>query len=108
MDSVLAPAGLPLAPSRSSVLTNTLEGSALICLLLGESVGGLLPPAWSVLWFSPVFLAGWCLLAARYVLWPAPGLLARAWDRAQIAFAHPEIRRTWMVGIGSRLVVLAI
>jgi len=108
MDSVLAPAVLPLAPSRPAALPDTLEGAALICLALGESIGGWLSRTWTVWWFSPIFLAGGCLLAIRYVAWPGPGLVARAWHHARAMLARPGVRRSWQIAIGSRLAVLAI
>ena len=54
------------------------RAAALALLLLGESIGGIRYPDWSLLSLSPLFWLGIGLAVTRHVLWPQPSWFATA------------------------------
>jgi hypothetical protein len=98
------PAGL-LGRPRAAI---ALDGAALVLLLSGESVGGILLPDWSWLSLSPLFWLGVGLVAARHLVWPHPGWFAIARSSARACLNRPDTRPAWLVALTSRTAVLLV
>lgn len=85
-----------------------LDRVAIVCLLLGETISGVLWPRCLFLWFTPAFWAGIVLVTVRHLIWPRPSLPAQIARHVKAAWRAPDIRRTWSIALVSRVSILAV
>ena len=94
--------------SEMPVQARVLDGCTVACLLLGETLGGwVLPPSWTILWFSPLLVAGLAAALLRHAFWPRPSLLSRVVAALQ-AFLSGPAGAASRAALLSRVLVLAV
>ncbi len=94
--------------ARHRRVATLLDWLGLGCLALGETIGGFLWPGRLFLWFSPMFWAGFAVLAIRHTVWPRPSLPGVLADKARMAWRREDVRRSWAVALASRMGVLLV
>jgi hypothetical protein len=98
----------PAGPPGRARVAVALDAAALVLLLLGESVGGILLPDRSWLSLSPVFWFGVALVVTRHLIWPHPGWIAIARASVRSSLGRPGTRQAWLVALTSRVAVLLV
>ncbi len=93
---------------RGREIAALLDSTGIGCLVLGETIGGLLFPRCSFLSFTPTFWAGVAVLTLRHVIWPRPSLFAALANRVRAYWREQGVARTWSVALASRVAVLAV
>jgi hypothetical protein len=98
----------PARPPGRTRVAIVFDAAALVLLLLGESLGGILLPDWFLLSLSPWFWLGIGLAVTRHVFWPHPSWFAIARSSARAFLGRPDTRQAWLVALTSRLAVLLV
>jgi hypothetical protein len=84
-----------------------MDASAASCLVLGETVTGILAPrAPAILTLTPLFWLGVVILAARHIIWPRPAILELLVEKWRAAWRRSNVRVAWSTAIPTRVLVL--
>lgn len=85
-----------------------LDVAGVVCVLGGETAGGLLLPSWTVGPFTVLLVIGVALLALRHAIWPAPSLPSLAFHRAQAQLRDPRTLLAWSLALGAAACVYVV
>jgi hypothetical protein len=85
-----------------------LDGAAVICLLFGETAGGLLFPDVTLFSLTPTFWLGVAALVVRHLIWPRPSLPSLIAARLA-SWCRPEgLALTLKAAVASRVAVVLV